>query len=97
MNSSPSQTPDYANHSRRGARTGIVLILIPFGAIAGFILAILLEVAIGTFAGVIFSAADPGDPAIFMWLASLPGLGALAGAVLAPVLYVAAASRRQRK
>ncbi|HET7414797.1 MAG TPA: hypothetical protein VFI97_03775 [Arthrobacter sp.] len=73
------------------------MLWIPFGAVAGFVLAILLEMVIGILAGTMFSAANPGDPGALMWLASLPGLGAIAGAVLAPVLYVLFASRGRRK
>lgn len=97
MNNIPSLPPDYAHHGSRGPRAGIVLLSIPLGAIAGFITGIALEIVIGIFAGAVFSAANPGDPAAFMWLASLPGLGAIAGAVIAPVLYVLFSSKGRRK
>lgn len=97
MHSKPSQAPDFAEHGRRGAKPGIILLWIPLGAVAGFVSAILLEVVIGLFAGAIFSASNPGDPGAFMWLASLPVWGAIAAAVIAPVLYVLFVSRGQRK
>ncbi|WP_026819059.1 hypothetical protein [Arthrobacter castelli] len=96
MNNDPFQAPDYASHGRRGTRPGIVLLSVPLGAIAGFILGIAVEMVVGLFAGFAFNAANPGDAAAFMWLASLPGAGALAGAVLAPVLYVATSKRRRK-
>jgi hypothetical protein len=97
MHSHPSPPPDYANHGSRGPRAGIVLLSIPLGAIAGFIAGIALEMVVGIFAGAVFSAANPGSAGAFMWLTSLPGLGAIAGAVIAPVLYVLFSSRGRRK
>ncbi|GAB3266637.1 hypothetical protein [Arthrobacter pigmenti] len=97
MHSNPPQAPDYANHGHRGAKPGIVLLWVPLGAVAGFVVAILLEMVVGIFAGAIYSASNPGDPGAFMWLASLPGWGSIAGAVIAPVLYVLFASRRGAK
>jgi hypothetical protein len=97
MHSNPPQAPDYAEHGRRGAKPGIVLLWIPLGAVAGFVVAILLEMVIGIFAGTMFSPSNPGDPGAFTWLVSLPGWGAIAAAVIAPVMFVLFASRGQRK
>lgn len=97
MHNDSFHSPDYVNHSRRGAKPGLVLLSIPLGAVAGFILGIALEMLVGILAGATFSAANPGDAGVFMWLASVPGWGAIAGAVIAPVLYILTASRRRRK
>jgi hypothetical protein len=52
----------------------------------GFLGGLLIEIIVGLIAGAVFSA---DHPAAFSWhfLGSLPGLGALLGAVVAPILY----------
>ena len=60
--------------------------MIPAGAILGFLGGLLIEIIVGLLAGGIFNA---DHPAAFSWhfLGSLPGLGALIGAIVAPILY----------
>jgi hypothetical protein len=67
-------------------RVGLIIVMIPAGAILGFLGGLVIEIIIGLIAGAAFSA---DHPASFSWrfLGSLPGLGALIGAVLAPILY----------
>jgi hypothetical protein len=52
----------------------------------------LIEIIVGLIAGAAFSA---DHPAAFSWqfLGSLPGLGALIGAILAPILYARGRAR----
>ena len=67
-------------------RLGMIIVMIPAGAILGFLGGLLIEITVGLIAGTAFSA---DHPASFSWrfLGSLPSLGALIGAVLAPILY----------
>jgi hypothetical protein len=76
-----SRTP-----TSRKRRPGVIIALIPAGAILGFLGGLLIEIIVGLIAGAVFSA---DHPAAFSWhfLGSLPGLGALLGAVVAPILY----------
>ncbi len=71
----------------RGPRTGITIAMIPLGAIAGSVVALLLEIVVGLIAGAVFSAERP-SPLSWRFLAALPSTGALVGAVLLPILYV---------
>ena len=67
-------------------RLGMIIVMIPAGAILGFLGGLVIEITVGLIAGTAFSA---DHPASFSWrfLGSLPGLGALIGAVFAPILY----------
>ena len=60
--------------------------MIPAGAILGFLGGLLIEIIVGLIARAVFSA---DHPAAFSWhfLGSLPGLGVLLGAIVAPILY----------
>ena len=88
-----SRTPQgmHSEHveSRTRRRMAVIIALIPAGVILGFLGGLLIEIIVGLVAGAVFSA---DHPAMFSWrfLGSLPGLGALIGAILAPVLYVRA-------
>lgn len=76
----PSNAP---GTSRR--RPAMIIALIPAGAILGFLGGLLIEIIVGLIAGTVFTA---DHPARFSWrfLGSLPALGALIGAILAPIL-----------
>jgi hypothetical protein len=65
---------------------GVIIAMIPAGAILGFLGGLLIEIIIGLVAGGVFSAEHPAG---FSWhfLGSLPGLGALIGAIAVPILY----------
>jgi hypothetical protein len=80
----PSRTP-----TSRKRRPGVTIAMIPAGAILGFLGGLLIEIIVGLIARAVFSA---DHPAAFSWhlLGSLPGLGALLGAVVAPILYTRA-------
>lgn len=80
----PSNAP---STSKR--RPAVIIALVPAGAILGFLGGLLIEIMVGLIAGTAFSA---DHPATFSWrfLGSLPGLGALIGAILAPILYARA-------
>jgi hypothetical protein len=77
----PSRTP-----TSRKRCPGVIIAMIPAGAILGFLGGLLIEIIVGLIARAVFSA---DHPAAFSWhfLGSLPGLGALLGAVVAPILY----------
>ena len=79
----PSNAP--STSKRRPA----MIIAISRLAILGFLGGLLIEIIVGLIAGTVFSA---DHPARFSWrfLGSLPGLGALIGAILAPILYARA-------
>ena len=80
----PSNAP---STSKR--RPAVIIALVPAGAILGFLGGLLIEIMVGLIAGTAFSA---DHPATFSWrfLGSLPGLGALIGAIVAPILYASA-------
>jgi hypothetical protein len=65
----------------------MIIALIPAGAILGSVGGLLIEIIVGLIARAVFSA---DHPAAFSWhiLGSLPGLGALIGAISAPILYL---------
>lgn len=73
-------------------RMAVIIGLVPAGAILGFLGGLLIEIMVGLIAGAVFSA---DHPATFSWrfLGSLPGLGALIGAIVAPILYARARRR----
>jgi len=77
----PSNSP--ATSKRRPA---VIIAMIPLGAILGFIGGLLIEIIVGLVARSVFSAEHPGTQA-WQLLGSLPGLGALIGAIVAPILY----------
>jgi hypothetical protein len=70
--------------SRR--RPGVIIAMIPIGALLGFLGGLLIEIIVELIARAVFSA---DHPAAVSWhfLGSLPGLGALIGAIVAPILY----------
>ena len=67
-------------------RPGVIIAMIPVGALVGFLGGLLIEIIVGLIATGVFSA---DHPAAFSWhfLGSLPGLGALIGAIVVPILY----------
>ena len=77
----PSKSP-----TTRTRRSGVIIAMIPIGALLGFVGGLLIEIIVGLIARGVFSA---DHPAAFSWhfLGSLPGLGALLGAIVAPILY----------
>jgi hypothetical protein len=85
----PSKSP---TTSRR--HPGVIIAMIPAGAILGFFGGLLIEIIVGLMARGMFSA---DHPAAFSWhfLGSLPGLGGLIGAIVAPLLYARGGGRGQ--
>jgi hypothetical protein len=77
----PSNSP--AASKRRPA---VIIAMIPLGAILGLIGGLLIEIIVGLVARSVFSAEHPATQA-WQLLGSLPGLGALIGAIVAPILY----------
>jgi hypothetical protein len=67
-------------------RPAMIIAMIPLGAVLGFIGGLLIEIIVGLIARSVFSAEHPGTPA-WQLLGSLPGLGALIGAIMAPIFY----------
>jgi hypothetical protein len=65
----------------------VIIAMVPLGAILGLFGGLLIEIVVGLIARTALSAEHP---ATFSWhfLGSLPGLGALIGAIVAPALYV---------
>ena len=72
----------------------MIIALIPAGAVLGFIGGLLIEIIVGLVAGAVFSAEHLAAFSM-RFLGSLPGLGALIGAILAPILYARGRGRRQ--
>jgi MFS superfamily sulfate permease-like transporter len=66
-------------------RLGMIIAMIPLGAVLGFIGGLLIEIIVGLVARSVFSSEHPGTQA-WQLLGSLPVLGALIGAVVAPIL-----------
>jgi peptidoglycan biosynthesis protein MviN/MurJ (putative lipid II flippase) len=64
----------------------MIIVMIPAGAILGFLGGLVIEITVGLIAGAAFNADHPASFSRHL-LGSLPGLGALIGAVLAPILY----------
>jgi len=80
-NNAPSNSP--ATSKRRPA---LIIAMLPLGAILGFLGGLLIVIIVGLIARSVFSAERPGTDA-WQLLGLLPGLGALIGAVVAPILY----------
>jgi hypothetical protein len=78
----------HSEHVEGGTRRrmAVIIALIPAGTILGLLGGLLIEIIVGLIARAVFSAEHP---ATFSWrlLGSLPGLGALIGAIVAPILY----------
>lgn len=85
----PGKSP--ASSKRRPA---MIIAMIPLGAVAGLIGGLLIEIIIGLIARSVFSAEHPATQA-WQLLGLLPGLGALIGAIVAPILYGRGSSPRQ--
>jgi hypothetical protein len=68
-NNPPSKSPTTGKR-----RAGVIMAIIPIGALLGFIGGLLIEIIVGLIARGVFSA---DHPATFSWhfLGSLPGLG----------------------
>lgn len=75
-------------------RSGIAIALIGIGAVLGFAVALIVDLIIGLLAAALYSADHP-SPIPGRLLGALPGIGALAGAVLLPVLYVRGTRRSE--
>jgi hypothetical protein len=67
-------------------RPAMIIAMIPLGAVGGLIGGLLIEIIVGLIARSVFSAEHPGAQA-WQLLGSLPGLGALIGAIVTPILY----------
>ena len=67
-------------------RPAMIIAMIPLGVIGGFIGGLLIEIIMGLIARSAFSAEHPGAQA-WQLLGVLPGLGALIGAIVTPILY----------
>jgi hypothetical protein len=70
----------------------MIIAMIPAGAVLGFLGGLLIEIIVGLIAGAVFSAENPA-PFSMHFLGSLPGLGALIGAILAPIWYARSRGR----
>ena len=77
----PSKPP---STSKR--RPVMIIAMVPVGAILGFLGGLLIEIIVGLIARAVFSAEHPAAFSM-RFLGSLPGLGSLIGAILAPILY----------
>jgi hypothetical protein len=64
----------------------VIIALIPAGAMLGFLGGLLIEIIVGLIAGAGIQRRSSGD-VLVDFLGSLPGLGALIGAILTPTLY----------
>jgi hypothetical protein len=80
-NNAPSNSP--ATNKRRLA---LIIAMIPLRAIVGFIGGLLIVIIVGLIARSVFSAEHPGTD-VWQLLGLLPGLGALIGAIVGPILY----------
>jgi hypothetical protein len=80
-NNASSNSP--ATNKRRPA---MIIAIIPLGAIVGFIGGLLIVIIVGLIARSVFSAEHPGTD-VWQLLGPLPGLGALSGAIVGPILY----------
>lgn len=72
--------------SARKRRPAMIIAMIPLGTVLGFIGGLLIVIIVGLIARSAFSAEHPGGLA-WQLLGALPGLGALIGAIVAPILY----------
>jgi hypothetical protein len=70
----------------------MIIAMIPAGAILGFLGGLLIEIIVGLIARAVFSAEHPATFSMH-FLGSLPGLGALIGAILAPIWYARSRGR----
>jgi hypothetical protein len=70
-----SSNPRFKSPTTRTRRPGVIIAMIPIGALLGCLGGLLIEIIIGLIAREVFSA---DHPAAFSWhfLGSLPGLGA---------------------
>ena len=66
-------------------RPVMIIAMVPAGAILGFLGGLLIEIIVGLIARAVFSAEHPAAFSM-RFLGSLPGLGSLIGAILAPIL-----------
>jgi hypothetical protein len=64
----------------------VIIAMVPIGAVLGFLGGLLIEIIVGLIARAVFSADHPAASS-WHFLGSLPGLGALIGAILVPILY----------
>jgi hypothetical protein len=82
----PTSNPNPKSPPIGRRRAGVIIAMIPIGALLGFLGGLLIEIIVGLIASAAFSA---DHPATFSWhlLGSLPGLGALIGAIAWPILY----------
>ena len=64
----------------------MIIGMIPIGAVLGFIGGLLIVIIVGLIARSAFSAEHPGGQG-WQLLGALPGLGALIGGIVAPILY----------
>jgi hypothetical protein len=82
----PTSNPPSKSQTTGKRHPGVIIAMVPAGAILGFLGGLLIEIIIGLVARGVFSAEHPAG---FSWhfLGSLPGLGALIGAVVVPILY----------
>jgi hypothetical protein len=89
-----NSNPRFTSPTTNKPRPGVIIAMIPIGALLGFLGGLLIEIIIGLIARGVFSA---DHPAAFSWhfLGSLPGLGALIGAIVAPILYARSGGRGQ--
>ena len=71
---------------RKRKRFAVIIVMIPLGAIVGFVGGLLIEIVVGLIVGAAFSAEHAGTQA-WRVLGSLPRLGALIGAIVAPIWY----------
>jgi prolipoprotein diacylglyceryltransferase len=87
MSTSNSPSKSSTTSKRRPA---MIIAMIPVGAVLGLLGGLLIEIIVGLIARAAFSAEHPAD---FSWhfLGSLPGLGALIGAIVMPILYARSA------
>ncbi len=72
----------------------MIIAMIPAGAVVGFLGGLLIEIIVGLIARAVFSAEHPATFSM-RFLGSLPGLGALIGAILAPIWYARGRGRSQ--
>jgi hypothetical protein len=79
----------------RKRQPAMIIAMIPAGAILGFLGGLLIEIIVGLIARAVFSAEHPATFSM-RFLGSLPGLGALIGAILAPIWYARGRARGGR-
>ena len=82
----PAEKPPEDSPTSTKRRPGMIVAMIPLGAVLGFIGGLLIEIIVGLIARSAFSAEHPGSQA-WQLLGSLPTLGAVIGAIVSPILY----------